>query len=645
MTKKQKREYYMAVIKSNLGWRFKDFKATWVGGSKISKEESERLKRKGLNLEKEKVKKQKSSEEPPEFETITKEFTKEKIKEMMYDRSSEPSTNDLKMCDSSVECSRPNHSNHDSTSSVFAPASESRDTIVIDCDKQEDFRSVCSIETNVKSSKPLFFAGQPNPVSAGQQNTVSVGPPNPVYAGQPNPVYAGDGILVSQICDQAHRVFFTENECLVIFKDFPLPDLCLVILSIPRKHNLYTFSLNELTPKGPLTCLIAKASQNESTLWHRRLGHVNFKNMNKLVKGNKDKLEDFEDFDGGEVIFGGSTRKISGKGTIKTKNLNFENVLYVKELQHFNLISVSQIRDQAHRVLFTENECLVLSKDFPLLDHSMVILSIPRKHNLYTFSLDELAPKGHLTCLIAKALQNESTLWHRRLGHVNFRNMNKLETTSVSAGATIAAGDPIPIVISVLAAFSVPAETPIAAGVSTTAGASGSTSEATVPIIQLLDSPPKDTSIPLDPKTEKHDVPLRKSLRKKSIARRRTLPSPSKSKSAALPFDEDDPEAKFKRYLRQVSNDDEPAEPVSLALVSDIHTTVKRFSTLMELMYWAGRADLMVLYGMVSDKYKIERATGIGLGLWSDLRTLITAREDRDASIIWDDHDQWAIKS
>nr|GFC94691.1 hypothetical protein [Tanacetum cinerariifolium] len=37
----------------------------------------------GLNLEKEQVKKQKSSEEPPEIETITKEFTEEKIKEMM----------------------------------------------------------------------------------------------------------------------------------------------------------------------------------------------------------------------------------------------------------------------------------------------------------------------------------------------------------------------------------------------------------------------------------------------------------------------------------------------------------------------------------------------------------------------------------
>nr|GEZ10559.1 hypothetical protein [Tanacetum cinerariifolium] len=48
-----------------------------------SKEETERLKRKGLNLEQEQVKKQKSSEEAPEIETSTEEFTKEKMKEMM----------------------------------------------------------------------------------------------------------------------------------------------------------------------------------------------------------------------------------------------------------------------------------------------------------------------------------------------------------------------------------------------------------------------------------------------------------------------------------------------------------------------------------------------------------------------------------
>nr|GEX31607.1 putative ribonuclease H-like domain-containing protein [Tanacetum cinerariifolium] len=48
-----------------------------------SKEEAERLKRKGLNLEQEHVKKQKSLEEAPEMEKSTKEIIEEKMKEMM----------------------------------------------------------------------------------------------------------------------------------------------------------------------------------------------------------------------------------------------------------------------------------------------------------------------------------------------------------------------------------------------------------------------------------------------------------------------------------------------------------------------------------------------------------------------------------
>nr|GFD28854.1 hypothetical protein [Tanacetum cinerariifolium] len=48
-----------------------------------SKEEAERLKRKGINLEKGQVKKQKSSEEAPETKTSTEEFTEDKIKEIM----------------------------------------------------------------------------------------------------------------------------------------------------------------------------------------------------------------------------------------------------------------------------------------------------------------------------------------------------------------------------------------------------------------------------------------------------------------------------------------------------------------------------------------------------------------------------------
>ncbi|GJR48201.1 putative ribonuclease H-like domain-containing protein [Tanacetum coccineum] len=58
------------------------------------------------------------------------------------------------------------------------------------------------------------------------------------------------------------------------------------IKTVPRKNNMYSVDLKNIVPKGSLTCLFAKATSDESKLWHRRLGHINFKTMNKLVKGN-----------------------------------------------------------------------------------------------------------------------------------------------------------------------------------------------------------------------------------------------------------------------------------------------------------------------------------------------------------------------
>nr|GEW86515.1 ribonuclease H-like domain-containing protein [Tanacetum cinerariifolium] len=49
---------------------------------------------------------------------------------------------------------------------------------------------------------------------------------------------------------------------------------------------MYNVNLKNVVPSGDLTCLFAKATLDESNLWHRRLGHINFKTMNKLVKGN-----------------------------------------------------------------------------------------------------------------------------------------------------------------------------------------------------------------------------------------------------------------------------------------------------------------------------------------------------------------------
>ncbi|GJQ89237.1 putative ribonuclease H-like domain-containing protein [Tanacetum coccineum] len=144
------------------------------------------------------------------------------------------------------------------------------------------------------------------------------------------------------------------------------------------------------------------------------------------MTGNKAYLDEFQDFNGGPVAFGGSRGYITGKGKIKTGKLDFEDVCFVKELQHFNLFSVSQICDKKNKVLFTDSECLVLSPEFKLPDENQVLLKIPRQNNMYSFNLENIVPTGGLACLIAKATTDESNKWHRRLGHVNFKNLNKL---------------------------------------------------------------------------------------------------------------------------------------------------------------------------------------------------------------------------
>nr|GFC36979.1 hypothetical protein [Tanacetum cinerariifolium] len=89
----------MAVIKSNLGWKVKDFsgmtfeeiEANFTTVLKQienfipigSKEEAERFKRKGIRFKQESVKKLKTSEEVLEEVKTLDEVPEEKVKEMM----------------------------------------------------------------------------------------------------------------------------------------------------------------------------------------------------------------------------------------------------------------------------------------------------------------------------------------------------------------------------------------------------------------------------------------------------------------------------------------------------------------------------------------------------------------------------------
>ncbi|GJR79031.1 ribonuclease H-like domain-containing protein [Tanacetum coccineum] len=142
---------------------------------------------------------------------------------------------------------------------------------------------------------------------------------------------------------------------------------------------------------------------------------------------NKSYLTDFEEIDGGFVAFGGDSRggKITEKGKTRTGTLDLDDVYFVKELK-FNLFSVSQMCDKKNSVLFTDTECFVLSLDFKLANKNHVLLKVPRKDNMYSVDLKNIVPKSGLNCLYAKATLDESDLWHRSLGHVNFKTMNKL---------------------------------------------------------------------------------------------------------------------------------------------------------------------------------------------------------------------------
>nr|GEU94561.1 hypothetical protein [Tanacetum cinerariifolium] len=138
-------------------------------------------------------------------------------------------------------------------------------------------------------------------------------------------------------------------------------------------------------------------------------------------------LSDFEEINEGYVAFGGNPKdgKITGKGKIKTGKLDFDDVYFFKELK-FNLFNVSQMCDKKNNVLFTDTECVVLSSDIKMPDENHVLLRVPRESNMYNVDLKNIVPSGDLTFLFTKATLDESNIWHRRLGHIDFKIINKL---------------------------------------------------------------------------------------------------------------------------------------------------------------------------------------------------------------------------
>ncbi|GJU97693.1 retrovirus-related pol polyprotein from transposon TNT 1-94 [Tanacetum coccineum] len=182
------------------------------------------------------------------------------------------------------------------------------------------------------------------------------------------------------------------------------------------KEKVYTAKPKAVNTARPTSAVVNAVRANQGHSQKEDQGYVD-SGCSRHMTGNMSYLSDFKEFDGGYVTFGGGARggRITGKGTLKTGKLDFEDVYFVKELQ-FNLFSVSQMCDKKNSVLFTDTACFVLSPDFKLPDESQVLLKVPRKNNMYSVDMKNIVPKESLTCLDnlvrglpAKCFENDQT--------------------------------------------------------------------------------------------------------------------------------------------------------------------------------------------------------------------------------------------
>ncbi|GKA15373.1 putative ribonuclease H-like domain-containing protein [Tanacetum coccineum] len=128
-----------------------------------------------------------------------------------------------------------------------------------------------------------------------------------------------------------------------------------------------------ISGKG-LTCLFAKATIDESNLWHKRLGHINFKNINKLVKGNLVRGLPSKIFENDHSCVA------CQKGESNTKPCKAKLVNSISKpllMLHMDLFSPTNVKS-----LMKKTYCLVVTDDFSRFSWFCEIMGIKREFSV-----------------------------------------------------------------------------------------------------------------------------------------------------------------------------------------------------------------------------------------------------------------------
>ena len=119
------------------------------------------------------------------------------------------------------------------------------------------------------------------------------------------------------------------------------------------------------------------------------------------------------------ITFGDNGKgKVRGLGKIAISNdMSISNVLLVESL-NFNLLSMAQLCDLGFKCIFGVDSVEIVS-----VDGSNLIFKGFRHGSVYLVDFD--ASDARLsTCLLSQS--SMGWLWHRRLGHVGMKQLNRL---------------------------------------------------------------------------------------------------------------------------------------------------------------------------------------------------------------------------
>ncbi|GJX43757.1 putative ribonuclease H-like domain-containing protein [Tanacetum coccineum] len=148
--------------------------------------------------------------------------------------------------------------------------------------------------------------------------------------------------------------------------------------------------LNNIVPSKGLTCLIAKATTDESNMWHRRLGHINFKTMNKLLK------DDYSRFswvfflakkDETSAVLKNFITGIENQLNHKVKAIRCDNGTEFKNFEMNQFCGIKGIKMEFSNARTPQQNEVVERKNRTLIEAAKTMVLVTKPHNKTPYEL------------------------------------------------------------------------------------------------------------------------------------------------------------------------------------------------------------------------------------------------------------------